>query len=187
MPTYQWLATALLCGDDLDFAPELMSRPRFTRTGQPWLGEKDRSDPVVCFSGQTPVISVYTPMSPDSRCWLSYSILPHAPATPLYYFKIFWKNTHLLSWGVSKKQYNGKFMCVPLDLSQPKHAPTSALDLDGPFGTLGAYHDSLEIRVYRAKGRVRCPAPVEDTQESKNGTSPNTTRNRINHHVSASR
>ena len=187
MPTYQWLAITLLCGDDLDFVPEFMPRPRWTHTAQPLLGEKDRSDPVVYFSGQRPLIPVYTPEIPGSHCWLSYSILPHAPASPLYYFKIFWKNMHLLSWGVSKEQYNGKFMCVPFNLNSGQRGSTSPPDLDVRSQTLGADQDNLEIRVYRARGRVRCPIPVDDAQESASEASQSTTMDRIDHHVSASR
>ncbi|KAI9812161.1 MAG: hypothetical protein M1827_004827 [Pycnora praestabilis] len=123
------------------------------------------------------LVSIYIPTYANSQFWLRYSIAAPHPPHALYYFKLFIDNTHIVSWGCGEgNQWRGKCMFGLFDggedwmreRSVEKRIFRFARDDVGGGGNGESREEGgtkegsvMEIRVFRAKGRVRVGKVLE--------------------------
>ncbi|KAI9837440.1 MAG: hypothetical protein M1837_002962 [Sclerophora amabilis] len=171
MPTHRSINVALVSQFDLLTIPEY-APPAPPETLDPdFLTSPD--PPSSVHQGHS-LVSVYVPQYPCSQFWLQYSVSPPNPAGMHYYFKMFINGRHIVSWGVSKAhKYAGKTMFGLFDAGEDwmgvRKVEKRVMCFSGAntrgVGTSG----SLEVRVFRAKGRKRCEPVLEELNGRRPG------------------
>ena len=144
--------------------------------------------PTLCDQDRA-LVSVYIPAYPSSQFWIRYSIAPPYPPKALYYFKLFLKGTCIVSWGCGEEDgYEGRTMFGLYDSGDYWMGEIGIERRVLCFGR-GAKpgenvavdpKDVMEIKIYRAKGRMRAKPQVDGFQaliggvENRKGPKPNT-------------
>ncbi|KAI9796963.1 MAG: hypothetical protein M1833_005909 [Piccolia ochrophora] len=103
-------------------------------------------------------VDVYIPTYPLSQFWLAYTVSPPHPPGVIYYFKLYLNDIHVVSWGTSRENgYSGKTMFGLFDGGQDWTGEQCVERHVLCFGDgqQQAREDIIEVRVFRAKGRVR--------------------------------
>ncbi|KAL9033777.1 MAG: hypothetical protein Q9214_007348 [Letrouitia sp. 1 TL-2023] len=166
MPTYRSITISLTSQFDILTIPEY-APPKVPN--DPFAPAPSLVNP------EDSLVSVYIPTYPGSRFWLSYSIAPPHPPKALYYFKLFLNGKCVVSWGCGEKDaYKGKTMYGLFDSGLGWMGETG-VDVrafcfgDGHASWQPFLHDDLsqfmEVKVYRAKGRMRMQPQFPDVKE----------------------
>lgn len=166
MPTYRSITISLTSQFDILTIPEY-APPKVPN--DPFAPAPSLVNP------EDSLVSVYIPTYPGSRFWLSYSIAPPHPPKALYYFKLFLNGKCVVSWGCGEKDgYKGKTMYGLFD-SGLEWMGETGVDVrafcfgDGHASWQPFLHDDLsqfmEVKVYRAKGRMRIQPQFPDVKE----------------------
>ena len=179
MPTYRSITTSVISQHGIFSLPEYPppTVPNDPFSTLPTLCDQDRA-----------LVSVYIPAYPSSQFWVRYSIAPPYPPKALYYFKLFLKGTCVISWGCGEEDgYEGRTMFGLYDSGDCWMGETGIERRVLCFGR-GAKpgenvavdsKDVMEIKIYRAKGRMRIKPQVDDFQaliggvENRKGPKPN--------------
>ena len=169
MPTFRSITTSLVSQFDICDVPE------FT---PPAALNDPFSTPPPSIDTDRALVSVYIPIYPTSRFWLSYSISPPNPPKLLYYFKLYINGRSIVSWGcgadndfqgrtmfglferiqidgnVRKSYFERRLLCFGSeDESVQNEIPKSLSGL-------------MEIKVFRSNGRKRIEPEIKDYQSS---------------------
>jgi hypothetical protein len=172
MPTYRSITISFVSQYDILAIPEYPppEPPPGSLCTQPTL-----------INTELDLISVYIPTYPCSQFWISYSIAPPYPPKALFYFKLFLKGACIVSWGCGKEDdYRGKTMfgLFGSGTNWKGEPEFQKRVLCFGEGYRSSDDDLLEIKVYRCKGRKRCPpvlkryggVPVRDGNEIEKQT-----------------
>lgn len=118
------------------------------------------------------LVSVYVPIYSCSHFWLSYSIEGPHPDKALYYFKLYINGKEIVSWGCSEKdEFKGKTMFGLFSPGESsfQHSVFERRvfcfgrdDKDGDSLPLNSLEDMMEVRVYRARHRMRIRPEAPD-------------------------
>ncbi len=138
-------------------------------TGPPRSGTSI-DEPRLLYDQTTHIVSVYVPAYPQSRFWVRYAIEEEPESSnTCYFFKLFVNQEHVVSWGVgAKEKFTGKIMFV---LSKPLEGDTQGIERKTfqlgdrtQEGVVASNSTTLQILVYRAKGRKRAQGDAPSMQ-----------------------
>jgi hypothetical protein len=135
----------------------------------------------------TQTATVYIPIFPNSMFWFRYHV--YVPNAHYYYFKAYMNDAHLVSWGTGEvDDFQGKVMFGLFEnrsgIMPERHLLTFSGDasLNDPAAALPG-RESLEIRVYRSKGRrsvsESAPPFVDKFTPESQGSEQRTFRNTL--------
>ena len=119
-------------------------------------------------------VSVFIPFYPSSQFWLSYSVIPPHPPGSLYYFKLYIKGKEMVSWGCGEEDdYRGRTMFGMYAARGGERLERRSLC----FGSEDCYDPSgwgretcdIEVKVFRARERIRIGAEVQNFTRSEIG------------------
>jgi len=169
MPTYRSITTSIISQHGIFSLPEYPppAVPNDPFSTLPTLCDQERG-----------LVSVYIPTYPSSQFWIRYSIAPPYPPRALYYFKLFLKGNCVLSWGCGEEDgYEGRTMFGLYDSGDCWMGETGVERRILCFGrgvklgedTAVDPDDVMEIRIYRAKGRMRIKPRVDSFQNAIGG------------------
>ncbi len=169
MPTYRSITTSIISQHGIFTLPEYPppAVPNDPFSTLPTLCDQERG-----------LVSVYIPSYPSSQFWIRYSIAPPYPPRALYYFKLFLKGTCVLSWGCSEEDgYEGRTMfglyasgdCWMGETGVERRILCFGRGAKPGENTAVDQDDMMEIKIYRAKGRMRIKARVDKIQDAMRG------------------
>ena len=105
------------------------------------------------------IAEVYVPIYSGSQFWINYTCPAPCPAVKFYYFKLFYQDQCLLSWGSgSEDKWSGKVMFGIFDVGTDFEGRQVLEKRAFSFSKAergGDEAGDLEIRVFRAKERKR--------------------------------
>jgi hypothetical protein len=153
MPTYRSITLSLVSQFDIMSIPEFPPpKKRPNPFELPTLKDDELS-----------LISVFIPTYPCSQFWIAYSIAPPYPPKSLFYFKLFLNGVCVANWGCDKQnEFKGKTMfgLYRSDAHGKEPVIQKRMICFGQ-GYRSSDDEVLEIKIYRCKGRKRCPPVLE--------------------------